>query len=223
MKNPETALEHRQEKAEEILKRLDALYPNARCTLNYANPFQLLVATVLSAQCTDDRVNKVTPSFFERFPTAQAVAQGSLDEIERLIRATGLYRNKARNIQEACRILVEKCGGNIPTTLEGLVQLPGVGRKTAAVILGNAFGVPALAVDTHVARVSRRLGLTDGADPQRIEQDLCALFPRTAWVRLSHQMIQHGRQVCLARQPLCRTCALQSLCRFFQDGHLSSK
>lgn len=223
MKNLETALEHRREKAEEILKRLDALYPNARCTLNYANPFQLLVATLLYAQCTDDRVNKVTPSFFERFPTAEAVAQGSLDEIKRLIRPTGLYRTKARNIQKACRVLVEKYGGNIPQSLEDLVQLPGVGRKTASVILGNAFGVPALPVYTHVARVSHRLGLTDDADPQRIEQELCTLFPRTSWVRLSHQLIQHGRQVCLARRPLYRTCTLQSLYQFFQHGHLSSK
>lgn len=218
MKNRETPSEHRREKAREILQKLDALYPHAQCSLDYGNAFQLLVATILSAQCTDERVNTVTPSFFERFPTPQAVVQGSVEEIEKLIHATGLYRHKARNIWNACRILVERHGGNIPPTLENLVQLPGVGRKSANVILGNAFGIAALPVDTHVARVSRRLGLTDRSDPERIEQDLCALFPPEAWIRLSHQLIQHGRKVCRARQPLCAACGLQSLCDFFGTG-----
>lgn len=216
MKSPHPPSEDRRRRAEEILKRLDTLYPDAWCSLNYENPFQLLVATVLSAQCTDERVNKVTPTFFGHFPTPQAVAQAPVEDIEKLIHAAGLYRNKARNIQKACRILVDRHGGSVPVTLEDLVQLPGVGRKSAAVILGNAFGVPALPVDTHVARVSRRLGLTDGTDPLHIERDLCALFPRQSWVRLSHQLIQHGRRVCRARQPLCGDCALQSLCDFFQ-------
>ncbi len=218
MKNRETPSEQRRKKAEEILQKLDALYPQARCSLDYGNAFQLLVATVLSAQCTDERVNAVTPSFFQRFPTPQAVVQGSVEEIERLIHPTGLYRNKARNIWNACRLLVERYGGHIPQTLEDLVQLPGIGRKSANVILGNAFGLAALPVDTHVTRVSRRLGLTDRTDPERIEQDLCALFPPEAWTRLSHQLIQHGRRVCRARQPLCTTCGLQSLCDFFRAG-----
>lgn len=218
MKSPHPPSEDRRKKAEAILKRLDALYPDARCSLNYENAFQLLVATILSAQCTDERVNHVTPSFFQRFPTPQAVAQAPVEDIEKLIRTAGLYRNKARNIQNACRMLVDRYGGSIPGTLEELVQLPGVGRKSAAVILGNAFGQPAFPVDTHVARVSRRLGLSDKSDPLRIERDLCDLFPRESWVRLSHQLIQHGRRVCRARQPLCGTCALQSLCDFFQNA-----
>lgn len=218
MKNPETAPEPLRNKAEKIRMRLDILYPDARCTLDYGNAFQLLVATVLSAQCPDERVNTVTPLFFQTFPTPQAVAQGSLEEIENLIRPTGLFRHKARNLREACRILVEKHRGKVPQMPEDLMQLPGVGRKTAAVILGNAFGVPALPVDTHVVRVSRRLGLTDHSDPERIEQDLCALFPRESWVRLSHQLIRHGRQVCRARQPLCSSCDLHTLCDFSQLG-----
>ena len=212
----------KKEKALEIGRILDSLYPDAACTLNHSNPYELLVATILSAQCTDARVNQVTPLFFARFPSPRAVAEASLESIEATIRSTGLYRNKARHIQAACRRIVETHGGEVPRTMDALLSLPGIGRKTANVILGNAFQVPGFPVDTHVARISRRLGWTSHKDPLRIEKEVTALFPPDRWTRLSHQLIRHGREVCRARSPRCNQCALAQLCDTFCCRNVTS-
>ncbi len=199
--------------AAEIGTRLAALYPDAHCELDYQTPLQLLAATILSAQCTDKRVNMVTPALFERFPTARALADAPLLEIEELVRTTGFYHNKAKNIQGMARALVEHHDGEVPTTMEELVVLPGVGRKTANVVLGNVFGINAgVVVDTHVARLSTRFGLTRETDPVKIEQALIPLFPREQWTILSHWMIWHGRRVCDARKPRCSECTLRDIC-----------
>ncbi len=199
--------------ASQIGTRLAALYPDAHCELDHQSPLQLLVATILSAQCTDQRVNMVTPALFARFPTAWALADAPLDELEALVRTTGFYRNKAKNIQGMARALVERHAGRVPTTMAELVVLPGVGRKTANVVLGNAFGInEGIVVDTHVARLSARFGLTRAKDPVKIEQALIPLFPRDQWTLLSHWMIWHGRRVCGARKPRCTDCALRDLC-----------
>jgi endonuclease-3 len=194
---------------------LDALareYPETRTALHHANPLQLLVATVLSAQCTDRRVNMVTPALFTRFKTAEDFAAAGLSEIQRYIKSTGFFRAKARNIRALCRVLVKDHGGQVPGTLEELVKLPGVGRKTANVVLGDGFGVPGITVDTHVGRLSRRLGLTLHTDPVKVERDLMRLVPRAEWTRFSHRLIFHGRQVCHARKPRCEACTLAGLC-----------
>ncbi len=181
--------------------------------LDHANPLQLLVATILSAQCTDVRVNLVTPELFKRYPTAEALAAAPLRSIERLIQSTGFFRNKAKNIQACCRKLVADHGGEVPRTLEELVELPGVGRKTANVVLGVAYKIATgLVVDTHVARLSHRLGLTEHRDPVKIERDLMALLPKNRWIEFSHELIHHGRQICIARRPRCEVCPLDSLC-----------
>jgi endonuclease-3 len=198
--------------ARRIVRGLARLYPDARCSLDFASPLQLLVATILSAQCTDVRVNQVTPALFARFPDAFAFAAADQAELEALIQSTGFFRNKARNIVLCCRQLVEQHGGEVPRTMDELVALAGVGRKTANVVLGNAFGVPGIPVDTHVGRLSQRLGLTRATDPVRIEQDLAGLIPRREWTALGHRMIYHGRQVCHSRKPLCADCALAALC-----------
>ncbi len=195
-----------------ILSILDQLYPDARCSLNFQTPLELLVATVLSAQCTDERVNQVTPDLFKKYPTAQAYAGAALEELENDIRSTGFFRNKAKNIQAACRILAERFGGGIPVDLEVLVQLPGIGRKTANVILGNAYGIQGIVVDTHVGRVAQRLGLSANKDPDKIEQDLMAIIPRERWIKFSHQLIQHGRSLCQARKPKTDVCPLRPHC-----------
>lgn len=197
---------------EEILKRLDQLYPKVRSALNFSNPLQLLIATILSAQCTDARVNLVTPALFKRFQTAKNFAQAKLEEIELLIRSTGFFKNKAKSIQTSCKIIEEKYHGEVPSTLEELTELPGVGRKTANVVLGNVFGVPGITVDTHLKRVSYRLGLTKNADPVKIEFDLMKIIPKPKWTKFSHQIIYHGRQVCKARKPECETCLLNEIC-----------
>jgi endonuclease-3 len=171
-----------------------------------------LIATILSAQCTDKRVNLVTPALFKRFPTAADFATAKLPEIEKLIQSTGFFRNKAKNIQGCCRVLVEKYGGEVPKTLDELVHLPGVGRKTANVVLGNSFGVPGITVDTHCGRLSRRLGLTTHNDAVKVEHDLMRLMPSTEWTMFSHRIIAHGRQVCHARKPDCENCTLAHLC-----------
>lgn len=202
-----------------ILGLLDQHYPNARCTLNFSNPLELMVATILSAQCTDERVNQVTAELFLRYPTAESFAQARLEELETAVRPTGFFRNKAKSIRESCRILVENFAGRVPRDLEALVQLPGIGRKTANVILGNAFHVAAgIAVDTHVARVSRRLGLTAENHPTKIEQDLVRLIPANRWILFSHQLIQHGRRVCLAKNPKCSQCPLRQYSLYAQAG-----
>jgi endonuclease-3 len=195
-----------------IHRSLGKLYPDAVCALHYNNPLQLLVATILSAQCTDVRVNLVTPGLFARYPNAQAFADAPLPELETAVNSINFFRNKARNIQACCRAMLAEHGGEVPQTLEELVTLPGIGRKTANVILGNAFAVPGITVDTHVGRLSRRMGLTTHDDPAKVEQDLMALLPRKDWIDFSHRMILHGRQVCHARKPLCADCTLQEFC-----------
>lgn len=199
-------------RAEQIHATLADRYPDAHCALVHRNPLELLVATILSAQCTDARVNMVTPALFARYPDAAAFADADLAELERAIQSTGFFRNKARNIQACCKALVAHHGGQVPRTLEELVPLAGVGRKTANVILGNAFGVPGITVDTHVGRLSRRMGLTKHEDPVKVEHDLMELIPAADWTDFSHRMIFHGRQVCHARKPLCEQCDLARLC-----------
>jgi endonuclease-3 len=198
--------------ARRVFRALTRLYPDARCALDHRTPLELLIATILSAQCTDARVNLVTPALFARFPDAKAYATAAPRELERFIQSTGFYRAKAKNIQACCRLLVERHGGEVPDTLDELVKLPGVGRKTANVVLGDAFGVPGVTVDTHVGRLSRRLGLTTHTDPAKIEQDIMRLLPPKDWVMFNHRMITHGRQVCHARRPDCESCALAKMC-----------
>ena len=199
------------EKIKSILSTLDRYYGDATCSLNFSNPLQLMVATILSAQCTDERVNRVTSNLFQKYPTVQSLAEAELEELQNDIKSAGFFRNKAKNIRDSCRILHEKFNGRVPADLESLVQLPGIGRKTANVILGNAFQIPGVAVDTHVARVSQRLGLTGHKDPAKIEQDLMQLLPADRWTRFSHQLIQHGRRICFARRPNCKHCPLREL------------
>ncbi|MGH7726766.1 MAG: endonuclease III [Candidatus Eiseniibacteriota bacterium] len=196
-----------------LLATLKRAYPAARCSLDYGNAFELLVATILSAQCTDERVNMVTPEVFRRWPDAGALAEAELPEIEEVIRSTGFFRMKAKALSAMSRDLVEMFGGEPPRRLEDLVTLRGVGRKTANVVLGNAFGIESgVVVDTHVGRLSRRLGLTKLADPVKIEQDLMAQVPRKEWTLFSHLLIHHGRAICQARKPLCSTCPLLPKC-----------
>jgi len=198
-----------------ILGRLEAQYPDAQCSLDFETPLQLLVATILSAQCTDERVNMVTPGLFARFRTAQDFADANPAELEEIIRSTGFYRNKTRSLIGMGRALVERHGGEVPRTMAELTNVPGAGRKTANVVLGNAFGVDeGVVVDTHVARISQRLGLTRHGDPVRIEQDLMALIPRDQWTLFPHLMIHHGRAVCRAREPQCERCPLTDVCPF---------
>lgn len=202
-----------QQRAIEILIRLKRLYPEAPCTLNYETPVQLLVATILSAQCTDERVNQVTPALFGRFPTAATLAAADLAEIETLVRSTGFYRNKAKNIQGACRMIMAEFGGEVPKIMEELLRLPGVARKTANVVLAHAYDIHAgVTVDTHVKRLSNRLGLTEHTDPIRIERDLIRLLPQQEWENWSIRLIYHGRAICQARKPLCEACVLADLC-----------
>jgi endonuclease-3 len=200
------------ERAREIVARLERAYPEARCSLNHADAFQLLVATILSAQCTDARVNLVTPELFRRWPDARALAGADLDELEDVIRSTGFFHNKAKNILACSRQLLMQHGGRVPADLDALVALPGIGRKTANVVLGNAFGIPGVVVDTHVGRLSQRLGLTSQQDPNKIELDLMQVVPRDKWTPLAHLLIEHGRAVCQARLPRCAACALNDLC-----------
>jgi endonuclease-3 len=194
------------------VEALEAAWPDATISLDYRNPLELFVATVLSAQCTDERVNRVTPALFERYPDAAAFAAASPGELERAIHSTGFFRQKTRMILGACREMVERHGGEVPRTMEELTALPGVGRKTANVVLGNAFGVPGITVDTHVGRVSRRLGLTARKNPVKVERDLMELVPREGWTGFSHRMIWHGRHTCKARKPACDDCPLEPLC-----------
>jgi endonuclease-3 len=192
---------------------LEGEYPEARTALEHANPFELAVATILSAQCTDERVNMVTPVLFRRFPDAPALAGASLDELEAIIHSTGFFRNKAKSLVGMARAVVGEHGGELPRSLAELVKLPGIGRKTANVILGNAFGLDeGVVVDTHVKRLSGRLGFSKEVTPEKIETDLMAVFPLERWTPLSHLLIFHGRQVCVARKPRCRECVVAALC-----------
>jgi endonuclease-3 len=196
-----------------ILIGLDEAYPDAECALNHRSPWELLVATILSAQCTDVRVNLVTPELLRRFPTPAAMAKATLLELEALIRSTGFYHNKAKSIQGAAQIIVSEFGGQLPQTLAELITLPGVARKTASVVLGVCFGkAEGVVVDTHVFRIARRLGLAAGDTPQKVEQVLMRILPQSRWIVFSHQIIQHGREVCEARKPRCERCILEQIC-----------
>ena len=199
--------------AREVFSRLERAHPDAHCELDHETPLQLLVATILSAQCTDKRVNMVTPTLFRTFPTAASLADAPSEKLEEIIKSTGFFRNKTKSLIGLGKALVERHKGDVPDSMESLVKLPGVGRKTANVVLGNAFRKnEGIVVDTHVARVSLRLGLTRGKDPVRIEQDLMPLFPRDDWALLSHLLIFHGRRVCEARRPKCEICVLNDIC-----------
>lgn len=203
----------KKQRALAVLARIKDLYPDATCSLDYETPVQLLVATILSAQCTDERVNMVTPALFARFPDAYAMAEADLAEIESLVKSTGFYRNKAKNIQGACRKIVTDFGGEVPRTMAELTSLPGAARKTANVVLAHAFGINAgVTVDTHVKRLSNRLGFTKHSDPGKIEKDLMKLIPQPDWENWSIRLIYHGRAVCNARKPLCDRCSLADLC-----------
>jgi endonuclease III len=202
-----------QERLPEIVRLLRALHPDATCALDFENPLQLLVATILSAQCTDERVNKVTPVLFARYPTARALAEADREELEQIVHSTGFYRNKAKNIQEACRRIVTEYGGEVPSNMADLLSLAGVARKTANVVLGNCYGIAdGIVVDTHVKRLSERLGLTTQTDPEKIERDLMVMSPQSDWIDLSHLLIFHGRRVCDARKPRCVDCPISYLC-----------
>jgi endonuclease-3 len=203
----------KKQRALEILSRIEHLYPDATCSLDYATPVQLLVATILSAQCTDERVNKVTPGLFGKFPDAESLANADLTELEELVRSTGFYRNKAKNIQGACRMIVQDFNSVVPNKMEDLLKLPGVARKTANVVLAHAYGINAgVTVDTHVKRLSQRLGLTKNTEPVGIEKDLMKLLPQPDWENWSIRLIYHGRAVCKARSPSCDICKLIDLC-----------
>jgi endonuclease-3 len=200
-------------RAAEIVARLQSAYPAAKCSLDFRNAFELLVATILSAQCTDERVNMVTPALFERYPTPEDLAGARTDELEDMIRSTGFFRNKTKSLLGMAGAVVERHGGAVPSGFDEMVRLPGVGRKTANVVLGNAFGInEGIAVDTHVRRVSGRLGLTRHTDPEKIELDLMKLVPRERWTDLSHLLIFHGRAVCRAPKPRCEDCTLSDIC-----------
>lgn len=205
------------DRAGAILKKLDELYPDASCSLDFHDPLQLLIATILSAQCTDERVNKVTPTLFKKYTSAKAYADAPIEELEQDIKSTGFYHNKASAIKGSCEILANEFGGKVPADLDTLVKMPGIGRKTANVVLGNSFGIPGVVVDTHVARVSERLGLTGNKHPEKIEQDLMSIVPKEKWVKFGHQLIQHGRRVCIARKPKCSICSLRPECVYGND------
>lgn len=200
-----------------ILEILEQMYPNPKTALNHNSPFELLVATILSAQCTDERVNMITPKLFATYPDAYALSQATPDEVAELIKTAGLWQTKSKNLVATAKILVEQHGGEVPRTREELEKLPGVGRKTANVVLSNAFNIPAIAVDTHVFRVANRLGLADGNTPLAVEKQLMQVIPKEKWRDAHHWLIYHGRQICHARNPKCEDCPLKDLCRYYQE------
>ena len=203
----------REERAKAIVAALQRVYPTAHCELDFANSLQLLIATILSAQCTDKRVNMVTPELFKRYKTAKDFAKAPQEDVEKMVRTTGFFRSKAKSLRAACKDIVEKHGGKVPQTMDELTALRGVGRKTANVVLGNAFGKnEGVVVDTHVSRLSQRLGLTKQTTPEKIELDLIKLIPRERWTDFSHWLIWHGRRRCFARKPDCAGCEIQDLC-----------
>lgn len=203
----------RKRQARRVVRRLAADYPDAVCALQHQSAFQLLVATILSAQCTDERVNIVTKDLFAKYPTAADLAAVPIGRLEKLVQSTGFFRNKAKNIKACAEALVKEYDGEVPQDLDTLVALPGIGRKTANVVLGTAFGIPTgVVVDTHVGRLSRRLGLTDQTDPVKVERDLMDIVPQKEWIDFSHRMIHHGRQICGARRPLCDKCSMNKFC-----------
>ncbi|HEY6904452.1 MAG TPA: endonuclease III [Candidatus Acidoferrales bacterium] len=198
-----------------ILKALDESYPTATCALTHDNPFQLLISTILSAQCTDERVNQVTPTLYRNYPNPEAFAYANPAELEQEIRPTGFFRNKTKSIMGASKLIVEEFGGKVPKTMEELLTLPGVARKTANVVLGTAFGIASgVVVDTHVQRLAERLDLSKNTDPKKIENDLMKIIPQEKWIIFSHQLIWHGRRVCRARHPICAECNLYRLCYY---------
>ncbi len=213
----------KREKAKKVLDKLEGEFPEARSALDFSNPLELLIATILSAQATDKLVNKVTAELFKSYRTASDYARAGLDRLERDIGSVNFYRNKAKNIKACCERLVAVHGGRVPETLEELVELPGVGRKTANIVLGNAFGRNALAVDTHVKRVAGRLGLTDSEDPDRIEEDLCRVIPEKRWTSTTHLFILHGRKTCKAKRPLCGDCAVRDYCEYYKNTYGEGK
>jgi endonuclease-3 len=210
-------------RARRINRELAALYPDAHCELDFTTPLELLVATILSAQCTDRRVNMVTPVLFARYHNAADYASAERGDVEKIIQSTGFFRAKTTSIIGLGQALCDRFGGEVPSTLRDLVTLPGVGRKTANVVLGNAFGVPGITVDTHFARLSRRFGWTTQTDPVKIESEVGALIPRAEWTMLSHRLIWHGRRVCHARRPACGACTLARLCPSFGEGPVDEK
>jgi endonuclease III len=210
---PRESLPAKTARLEKIIAGLLAAYPDAHCELNYSNPLELLIATILSAQCTDKQVNIVTPHLFKRYPSARDYAKADRGELEKAISRLGFFRNKARSIQNCCRALLDQHGGEVPRSMHELTQLAGVGRKTANVVLGNAFDInEGIVVDTHVTRLSQRLGLTSASDPEKIEVDLVKMVPRTQWTLFSHLLIWHGRRRCYARNPDCENCEVLKLC-----------
>ncbi len=209
---PRESLASKQDRAQKIVKRLKKAYPDSQCSLHYKSPFQLLIATILSAQCTDERVNQVVPRLFQFLPTAKDFMEVNLERLEELIRPTGFYKNKAKNIQACCKVLVEKYDSQIPQSVEELSSLAGVGRKTANVVLGTAFGVPAMVVDTHVSRLSNRMGFCKGSNAVKLEQELMNIVEKKDWVIWTHLLIDHGRAICTARKAKCEECFLIDLC-----------
>jgi len=205
-------------RVKEIIKTLSKEIPDSRIALNFSTPLELLIATILSAQCTDVKVNQVTGDLFKKYRSAKDYASADLKELEEEIRPTGFYRNKAKSIQKCCQELVSRFGGDVPKNLDELVTLPGVGRKTANVILGNAYGIPGIAVDTHVRRVSRRIGLTENDDPVKIEFDLMEIVPEEEWTHFSNLLIWHGRRTCMAKKPLCEQCSIHKGCEYRSES-----
>ncbi len=220
--NEATQLELKK-RAKSIFQILGKVFPDAKCELDFANPLQLLVATVLSAQCTDKRVNQVTPALFNRYPNAKAFASANREELEELIKSTGFYRNKATSILGLAAAIESDFAGEVPSKLQDLVNLPGVGRKTANVVLSNAFNVPGITVDTHVGRIARRLGWTSNSDPVKVEFDLMEIFPSKDWTQLNHRLIFFGRRICHAKKPACGACPVAKMCPKFGEGPTDPK
>jgi endonuclease-3 len=212
LKKPEVYLEP-EARATRVLELLEKNYPNAEIALEYANPLQLLVATILSAQATDQQINRITPNLFKKYKTAGDYANADVEELEQYIKSSGFYHNKAKNIKNCCKTIVEKFHSKVPKTMNELIELPGVGRKTANIVLANAFGVvEGIAVDTHVGRLAQRLGLSENKDPNKIEADLMKIIPKNKWIRIADLLIFHGRRVCTAKKPNCAGCVLKRIC-----------
>lgn len=208
----------KKEKVQKIKEYLDGVYGDAPCTLDYDDPFQLLVATVLAAQCTDARVNMVTPALFKKYPTVEAFAVADVSDVEELIRSTGFFRNKAKNIVACANALIERHNGEVPDTMEELIALPGVGRKIANLLLGDVFGKPCIVVDTHCKRITNLLGLTKNTDPTKIEMDLKKIIPPEYGALFCHQIVEHGRAICIARRPKCDECGMNAVCDYYKKG-----
>jgi len=214
------SLPEKKVRAKAIYRQLTKNYPNVRCELDYNSAFQLLAATVLSAQCTDKRVNQTTPALFKKYPNPKKMAKADLKDIQRLVKSTGFFRAKAKNIKALSNKIMEEFGGNVPSNLEQLITLPGVGRKTANVVLGHAFGIPGITVDTHFGRLSRRFGWSKQSDPVKVEFEVGELIPEKEWTNLSQRMIWHGRRVCRSRKPACGACPLAKLCPSYGIGEI---